>query len=91
MAKYEIRRAVNEQSRNSAENYRDPWSATEVELLEENWATAELEAIAELLGRTTEACRQKHYDLAHRQEVQQRAVKHSKWSQGFTNLADMGY
>lgn len=88
MPQYEHRRQVNEQSRNEADNFRELWSSTEVELLEESWGKATLEDIAAALGRTVEACRQKHYDLRKTAEV---VAPISQWSRGFTSLADMGY
>jgi hypothetical protein len=63
MSDYAARAAKNEASRDRAEHHWEPWSATELELLAD-WdgsSEDELAAVAELLGRTIEACRQKFY------------------------------
>lgn len=97
---YRPRQELNDRSRNDAENYMERWSVEEVELLESEWTTKEddLEALASLLGRTVEACRQKHYDLNRRQQspvVEKKAKealgKVDKWSKGFTSLEEMGF
>lgn len=58
------RQQRNEESRAWAEHDREPWSAEEVEQLLGFWDGTEetLWEIAELLGRTIEACRQRYYD-----------------------------
>lgn len=96
--RYEQRHEANEQSRTRAEHHQELWEAYEVELLEEGWADDEatLDEIAELLGRTIEACRQKHYDLAkakvhQRRTKQAKATKNSQWDKGWTSLEDMGF
>lgn len=93
---YSERQQLNERSRNEAKHYMEPWSADEVELLESEWTTKDedLEALASLLGRTVEACRQKHYDLRKNPTVvvaKESLQKVDKWSKGFTSLEDMGY
>jgi hypothetical protein len=95
---YEVRKAANEESRTRAEHYREPWEDFEVELLEEGWQDDEatLPEIAELLGRTIEACRQKHYDLGHQRAAvvrvkQRNASGNAQWDRGWTSLEDMGY
>jgi hypothetical protein len=63
MRDYQTRQAVNDASRNKANHHALPWSCEEVELLREIWDGTEttLQEIAETLGRTIEACRQKYY------------------------------
>lgn len=89
------RKARNDLSRNEAKSYMEPWGAEEVEVLESLWSakTADLEALAALLGRTVEACRQKHYDLAKQPHrvAQESLEKVDKWTKGFTSLEDMGF
>lgn len=57
------RREVNETSRQAATHHAEPWTESELEQLEGYWDGTEetLAEIARLLGRTVEACRQKHY------------------------------
>jgi hypothetical protein len=92
---YTQRKAVNEKSRNEAVANAERWSAVEVETLETLWTTDEedLIALAALLGRTVEACRQKHYDLSKQPErvAVEKVQQVSKWSKGFTSLESMGY
>lgn len=91
------RKERNDRSRNEAKSYMEPWSVDEVELLESEWTTKieDLTALASLLGRTVEACRQKHYELT---KLPNRVVqakeslnKVNTWSGGFTSLEDMGF
>lgn len=57
------RRAANERSRNAASHDKEPWLDYELEVLLEWDRTDEgLTDVAELLGRTREACRQRYYD-----------------------------
>jgi len=95
---YTIRRDANDQSRTKANAHREIWEAYEIELLEEGWSADEatLPEIAELLGRTIEACRQKHYELLRSRERAQRtkqakAQHNSQWDKGWTSLEDMGF
>lgn len=92
---YTERQRRNDQSRNEAKNYMERWDETEVATLQELWTTDkdELEALASLLGRTVEACRQKHYELSQQPDrvAAEKLKKIDKWSQGFTSLADMGF
>lgn len=95
---YTRRQAANDASRTTAQNHTEVWEAHEVELLEEGWSDDEttLPEIAELLGRTIEACRQKHYELrkaAQREGRTKRAksARNSQWDKGWTSMEDMGY
>src|SRR5688572_24173738 len=92
---YTERQRRNDQSRNEAKSHAERWDETEAETLEELWTTdeADLVALAALLGRTVEACRQKHYDLSKQPDrVAEKALKKvDKWAKGFTSLEDMGY
>jgi len=93
---YGPRQEANEASRSTAEAHGETWEAHEVELLEECWSDADLPEIAETLGRTIEACRQKHYDIAKSAERQSRTKRaksttNSKWDKGWTSLEDMGF
>jgi hypothetical protein len=58
----ETRKARNDESRAAAEHYAQPWLGWQEELLSE-WKGGEgdLADLAELLGRTIEACRQHYY------------------------------
>lgn len=91
------RKERNDRSRNEAKSYMEPWSQEEVELLEDQWTTKidDLEALASLLGRTVEACRQKHYELAKLPnrvvQVKESLNKVNTWTGGFTSLEDMGF
>jgi hypothetical protein len=60
---YENRAAMNDRSRNTAKHHAEPWTAEEVDFLREFWdgTDSTLAEIAEALGRTIEACRQKYY------------------------------
>lgn len=89
------RKQRNEKSRNEAVANAERWSEAEVEVLEEMWTynPTDLIALAALLGRTVEACRQKHYELAKQPErvAVEKLKTVDKWSKGFTSLEDMGY
>lgn len=91
MPTYAQRKAVNEKSRDDAENYQERWSEDEVQRLEENWSIEGLEALAAQLGRTVEACRQKHYDLNRVRDIKKSSAPLSAWTRGFTSLDEMGY
>lgn len=93
MTTYDVRREANEASKITAEAHGEIWEAHEVELLEEGWGDSTVPEIAELLGRTIEACRQKHYDLkiATQRTRQAKSTNNSKWDRGWTSLEDMGY
>lgn len=98
MYSYAQRREANEASLAGAEHHAEIWEQHEVELLEEGWAADEatLPEIAELLGRTIEACRQKHYELARRVTTQARtkrakSTNNSQWDKGWTSLESMGF
>lgn len=61
-ADYEARREVNDSSRNQATHHTEPWLAYELEtLMLWDGSESELRDLAELLGRTIEACRQRYY------------------------------
>lgn len=63
MAHPASRKHVNDESRNTARQHGAAWSDGEVEFLTVLWDGTEetLREIAEELGRTVEACRQKYY------------------------------
>jgi hypothetical protein len=93
---YAARQEANEASRTTAEAHGEIWEAHEIELLEECWSDVDLPEIAETLGRTIEACRQKHYDIANAAERQARtkrakSSKNSQWDKGWSSLEDMGF
>lgn len=73
---YAERKVRNDAMKAHAEKDRQPWTGTEVELLLE-WDGTETELIdlAELFGRTIEACRQ-HYYLSRRDP--QAALRHAR-------------
>ncbi len=90
---YTPRREANEASRNRAEHHQEVWECWEIELLEEGWGESTIAEVAELLGRTIEACRQKHYELGQAiiRTKQQKAQHNSQWDKGWSSLEDMGY
>lgn len=94
---YAIRRQINDQSRETADNHHERWTFEEIAFLEENWTTdqEDLKAMAALLNRTVEACRQKHYEIGvaaqHSESTKRTGKRVTAWSQGFTNLDAMGY
>lgn len=92
---YKDRKKTNEESRNAADAHRELWSADEVELLMGFFGEEEdLIELAEILGRTVEACRQKAYEVkrnALKTVVTKKLRQVGKWSGGFTSLDDMGY
>lgn len=53
----------NDKSRNTAVHHGEPWTADEVELLMECWGDLPEHEVAEALGRTIEACRQRWYEI----------------------------
>ncbi|HXJ66210.1 MAG TPA: SANT/Myb-like DNA-binding domain-containing protein [Actinomycetota bacterium] len=65
------RLARNDESRNKAEHHAEPWSQYEDEFLAEMWGEpgsathteGNLAEIAEALGRTIEACRERYYKV----------------------------
>jgi hypothetical protein len=62
MSDWGLRKERNEASRNKAGHYAEPWLGWELDLLMQwDGTEAELEDLAELLGRTIEACRQHFY------------------------------
>lgn len=96
MPDYEVRRELNDISRAYAEHHAEIWEQFEVDLLEECWSEDTIEEIAETLGRTIEACRQKHYSLGlaktrQTRTKQAKSATNSKWDRGWTSLEDMGY
>lgn len=96
MTDYAPRREANDLSRATAEHHTEIWEQFEVDLLEECWGEELLEEIAETLGRTIEACRQKHYDLANAKQrtartKRQKSGHNSQWDKGWTSLEDMGF
>lgn len=96
---YTERKRANELSRLTADAHGEIWEPYELELLEEGWVSNEatLPEIAELLGRTIEACRQKHSELARmsadatRRAKQAKSSKNSQWDRGWTSVEDMGF
>lgn len=98
MQNYETRREANEASLVGATHHREVWESFEIELLEEGWADDEstLSEIAELLGRTIEACRQKHYEIKQgkvraTRTKQAKSQRNSQWDKGWSSLEDMGF
>lgn len=96
----EERKVKNDASLGSAEHHAELWDAEEIALLEGCWGSVPLEEIAETLGRTIEACRQKHYTIgeakvARAKSEREKANKATKaanlWERGFTSLEEMGY
>jgi len=91
---YMVRKSVNEKSKAAADHDKELWSADETELLMEGEGEEDLIALAELLGRTVEACRQKRYEVkrsALKQVAEKKVQRLDRWSWGFTSLDEMGY
>lgn len=95
---YEVRRSANEDSLVTAEHHREVWEEYEIELLMEAWSEDEttLPEIAETLGRTIEACRQRYYEVRSGKirgyrTKQAKSTKNARWDKGWTSLEDMGY
>jgi hypothetical protein len=89
----------NARSRAKANHDREPWSDNEIEMLREWFALGDLEGLAEILGRTVEACRQQYYTdqkqqkktVSKKDEATAAVKKVDRWAKGFTSLEDMGY
>ena len=68
----------NDESKAYAEHYGEPWSGDEVEFLLAFWPEssnpAEEAEVAEALGRTIEACRQRRYEVLWGKHVMRRKV-----------------
>ena len=64
----------NDASRNRAEHHAEPWTEYDDEVLQDMWTARhteeELAEIAEALGRTIEACRQRYYVVRRAERVQ---------------------
>lgn len=52
----------NDESRNRANHHAEPWTGDELDMLFDEWGKSPIEDIAEVLGRTIEACRQRYYE-----------------------------
>lgn len=77
---------TNAASRGQAAHHAEPWTEDELEQLEGYWDGTEetLAEIARLLGRTVEACRQKHYQPGEAKPL--KLPLHSQgWLVGFCN------
>lgn len=89
------RKEANHASRNEAGANGELWSEDEVEILMQFWGEAPIADIAATLGRTIEACNQKHFLITKAAETRQKAQKAVKqasaWTKGFTSLEEMGY
>lgn len=59
----------NDKSRNRAERFGEEWDVQDDEFLQAFWKDEDEEEVAEALGRTIEACRQRFY-IVRRGEVQ---------------------
>lgn len=89
----------NDKSRNTAENFGQRWSEEELAQLEQLWPGSDATmddfvALATLLGRTVEACRQAHYSLSKRRQAEvarEKIARVGTWAGGFTSLDDMGW
>lgn len=91
----EVRQKRNDESRQGAEKFKEPWTAEDIETLVTLWDPAELETLAEMLGRTVEAVRQRYYETQNKPApvvaAEAALVKVDKWARGFTSLEEMGY
>lgn len=52
----------NDESRNRANHHAEPWTGDELDMLFSEWGHSPIEDIADVLGRTIEACRQRYYE-----------------------------
>lgn len=91
-----IRKERNERSRNKADQHKQIWDENEIEMLLEFWGDPEvtIEQLAEELGRTVEACRQRYYEWQRAQtlaEAKKQVKQVDAWTKGFTSLEDMGF
>jgi len=62
---YEERAARNDESRTKASQHAEPWTGEELDFLLTEWndgSEETLAIVAEILGRTIEACRQRFYE-----------------------------
>jgi hypothetical protein len=77
-------REANDLSRNKAVHHTEPWSGEEQEILRGFWDGSDetLAEIAETLGRTIEACRQKYYYPGGQREAPSAQHKNG-WMVGF--------
>lgn len=107
MSRYDMRKVANDESLGGAENYKQQWTADEVEVLISCWTTEPegLKTLAEQLGRTVEACRQRYYthqqgkattpaqqrEERAKREAEERLAQVNTWSKGFTSLDAMGF
>lgn len=102
MKSYAERRAANEESLGGAEHHAERWSSEELEVLVACFTTDPegLATLAEQLGRTVEACRQRYYlHQSGKTKASEKAEKKAAetltrvntWAGGFTSLEDMGY
>jgi hypothetical protein len=97
VAAAERRRAANHASRNQADHDGEPWSDNELEILLNFWNDGVTGAadVAETLGRTIEACRERYLKATKQDAPEARVQKTlraaSAWDKGFTSLDDMGY
>lgn len=89
---YRLRTERNEASRDTAGRYQDAWNDDDIAFLRENFGTMDKVALAQHLGRTVEACRQRFYTKAEtapsirvpaKQTPGQRA-----WAQGVTSFGE---
>lgn len=81
------RRVRNDASRNTADNFKEPWTEDELAELHELWGNFPIEEIAEALGRTVEACRQIFYVKA-KAKAERSVQRVDQWSKGFTEFPD---
>lgn len=89
------RKVKNDASLGSAEHHTELWDEAEIAILVGCWNDVPLEEIAEALGRTIEACRQKFYTLGQAKVTQAKKIKKQAstkidvWTKGFTSIDDM--
>lgn len=73
---HEDRLRRNDESRYRADNHAEQWTKEEDEFLQAFWKDADEAEVAEILGRTIEACRQRFY-IVRRGEVKSTVVERS--------------
>lgn len=73
---HEDRLRRNDESRHRADHHAEQWTKEEDDFLQAFWRDADEAEVAEILGRTIEACRQRFY-VVRRGEVKSTVVERS--------------
>lgn len=93
MAKYKVRAARNQESKQVAGRDGDIWTDDDVAYLNANFTESALMVdVAAHLGRTVEACRQRYYSRRTVSQGQRdtRTPGQRQWDKGMISFDDMG-